>query len=273
MTAEPDKSPRVPPRMEELFEYFERGKAFTEDLMRENERLRLRNLRLEHDLMEMGAGRKLAEEASLREENEDLRRKLASLEREFGEMEKENRDFANRYVEVQGQNDSLLSLYVSSYQLHSTLDPAEVIQVIEEIILNLIGAEEYMVCMVDPKRGEPMVVAGESSDGVQLGRPAPLDPVLAATLGEGKSFFRGLGNESCHLACTPLRVKKDVVGAISIRKLMSQKKDGFTAVDHELLSLLADHAATALVSSNLYERVARKLRTVEGFIELLKPGA
>lgn len=273
MSADPAQNPRVPTRMDELFEYFERGKKFTEELMRENEMLRLRNLRLEHDLMEKGAGLQLEEQLSLKEENEKLRRKLGELENQFGAMEQENRDFAERYVEVQSQNDSLLSLYVASYQLHSTLDPAEVIHVIEEIILNLIGAEEYMVFMLDPKKGEPMVVAGEAEEGVTLGRLENLDPVLAATLREGKSFFRRVGDDGPHLACTPLRVKNDVVGAISIRKLMTQKHDGFTAVDHELLSLLADHAATALVSSNLYERVARKLRTVEGFIELLKPGA
>jgi hypothetical protein len=42
---------------------------------------------------------------------------------------------------VQSQNDSRLNLYVASYQLHSTLNPGEVVRVIHEIILNLIGAE------------------------------------------------------------------------------------------------------------------------------------
>jgi hypothetical protein len=40
--------------------------------------------------------------------------------------------------------------------------------------------------------------------------------------------------------------------------------------ENERLRLLSDHAATALMSSHLYRRTERKLRTVEGFLDLLK---
>ena len=52
-------------------------------------------------------------------------------------------------------------------------------------------------------------------------------------------------------------------------KLLDQKMDGLTAIDRELLGLLSDHAATALVSADLHSRTERKLRTVESFIDLL----
>ncbi len=65
-------------------------------------------------------------------------------------------------------------------------------------------------------------------------------------------------------------MKGAVVGAISISKLLDQKRDGLTAIDREILSLLSDHAATALVSADLHSRTERKLRTIEGFMDLLR---
>jgi|WetSurMetagenome_2_1015567.scaffolds.fasta_scaffold383616_1 hypothetical protein len=259
-------------RLEELLAYFERGKAFTQELLKENERLRMRALQLEKEKMDLTS--RLAPERlnELQEENRKLRTRLEALEAKFDEIEKENHDFAQRYVEIQSQNDNLLNLYVSSYQLHSTLDPREVVTVIEEIILNLIGAQEYFIAMMDAAKKHPTIVAGEGPEGSLRGKILKeVDPILAEVLRSGAGYFRPAdGPASPHLACTPLKVKNDVVGAIAIGKLMDQKSEGLTAIDHELLGLLADHAATALVSSQLYSRTERKLRTVENFLELLK---
>jgi GAF domain-containing protein len=71
------------------------------------------------------------------------------------------------------------------------------------------------------------------------------------------------------LACVPLKIKDEVVGAIAIFKLLVQK-DGFAPMDTEILNLLAGQAATAIVCSRIYADADRKLKTIEGFIELLR---
>jgi GAF domain-containing protein len=63
-------------------------------------------------------------------------------------------------------------------------------------------------------------------------------------------------------------VDDQLVGAIVIYKLL-QQKDGFTALDDELFTLLAGHAATAIFASRLYSQSERKLSTIKGFIDLL----
>jgi nitrate/nitrite-specific signal transduction histidine kinase len=258
-------------RIDDLLEYFEKGKAFTKELMKENERLRMSLLKVEKEKMDLAKEKNSSRIKYLEQENRSLRICLDGLEKKFNEVEKENQDFALRYVEVQGQNDNLLNLYVASYQLHSTLDPKEVIEVIVEIILNLIGAEEYIIVMMDKKNDNPVVVTGEGPQSLAANNTyIDIDPVLAKVLREGKEFFRTNEDNFGPLACTPLKVNNDIVGAISISKLMDQKRNGLTTIDHELLGLLSDHAATALVSSNIYSRTQRKLRTVEGFLELLK---
>ena len=41
-------------------------------------------------------------------------------------------------------------------------------------------------------------------------------------------------------------------------------------MDHELFTLLAGHAATAIFSSKLYSTSERKLITLQGFLDMLK---
>lgn len=126
---------------------------------------------------------------------------------------------------------------------------------------------------MDARKKFPTIVAGEGPKGPIRGQSLrKAGPILLGVLREGEAYFKAEGKkkDTTHLACTPLKVKDDVVGAISISKLLDQKQGGFTTIDYELLSLLADHAATALVSSNLYNRTERKLWTVESFLGLLK---
>ena len=66
----------------------------------------------------------------------------------------------------------------------------------------------------------------------------------------------------------PLRVLDMPVGAIAVHKLL-QQKSGFSALDHELFTLLAGHAATAIFASRLFAQSERKLTTIQGFIDHL----
>ncbi len=49
-----------------------------------------------------------------------------------------------------------------------------------------------------------------------------------------------------------------------------QQKDGFEVVDKELFSLLGDHAATAIYSSQLHTQSERKLNTLQNMLDILK---
>src|SRR5438552_8562589 len=131
-----------PAKSEELQEMFQKSKAFAQELMAENQRLRYRVVQLEKECMEQ-PGKLTAESGQLREENRRLAQQVAFLEKKFAEIEEENKDFANRFVEVETQNENLLNLYVASFQLHSTLDQAEVLQCVKEILINLVGTEEF----------------------------------------------------------------------------------------------------------------------------------
>src|SRR4030081_3356899 len=90
------------------------------------------------------------------------------------------------------QNNNLASLYVASYQLHSTLDFREVIQIVQEIVINLIGAEAFAILLLDEKTNELKTIASEGQDvmpgtdaiSVHLG-----DGVLGNVARTGESYY------------------------------------------------------------------------------------
>jgi len=246
-----------------------KGRAFTEELMSENERLRYRVVQLEAERMNP-SDLLLREVDRLRLENAQMAHKLEFLDSKFQEVEAENKDFAQRYVEVEEQNESLANLYVASHRLHSTLDSAEVIECIKEILLNMIGSEDFGLFVVDDETGELIrsgyegeTAAGDEKARLALGQG--LEGVVA--LGGEPIFGELTGEGPC--ACVPLKIKDRIVGVIAIYSLLSHKR-GLSVLDHKLLELLAGHAASALISSKLYSMADRKLRTIEGFMSLLR---
>lgn len=257
---------------QEFMQIFKRGAEFTEELLKENERLRYRSADLEArapagNAQDDSLLKELMEKVGrLEEEREELRRR-------FSEVEAENRDFASRYVEVETENNNLLNIYVASYQLHSTLDFQEVLQIITEIVLNFVGAEVFLVGILDERSGglRPLVVEGISRD--EMGSVSTDSGLIKRVLEEGEPcFVDNLEILSVEVnnpgICIPLKIKDNIIGIIAIYKFLPQKTQ-LQNVDHELFTLLAGHAATAIFSAKLYTESKRKLNTIQGLIDLV----
>ena len=259
-------------RGEEFLQVFKKGAEFTQDLLKENERLRYRVLELEKsqssgEAAPSGDVKRLAEKiASLEQEKQEI------LDR-IKQVEEENQDFAARYIEIEDENNNLANLYIASYQLHSTLDFKEVLQIITEIIINLIGAEEFAIMLLDEKSDELQAVATEGVERQEIPLVRLGKGVIGQVASSGESYFvadvDGYQRDFAHpMVCIPLKIKDHVIGVLAIYKLLMQKTE-FAPVDYELFTLLAGHAATAIFSSRLYSDSERKLSTIQGFIGLL----
>lgn len=262
-------------RAEEFMNVFKKGAEFTQEILKENERLRFRVLQLEESNRVLASG-----DAGSPPEYQELQRRITELEKEKGEIldrirqvEEENQDFANRYIEIEAENNNLANLYIASYQLHSTLDFREVLQIITEIIINLIGAEEFAILLMDEKTGQlgPVATEGISADVIphfSIG-----EGIVGEVAQSGDNYFADeIENYekdfNSPMVCISLKIKDDVIGVIVIYKLLTQKST-FADVDYELFTLLAGHAATAIFSSRIYSQTDRKLSTMQSFIELL----
>jgi nitrate/nitrite-specific signal transduction histidine kinase len=270
---------------EYLLRVFEQGKAFTEQLLRENAELRAAIKHLQQEVREGPKAHDLPAEfdARLKKKYDELAgtynslrdsyRKLAS---ELNAIKTENIDFAKKYVEIEEQNTSLANLYVASYQLHSTLDFGEVVRIVVEIVINLIGAEKLGVFLFDEETERLECVAHEGLTENERRSIIVGQGLQGKVAALGESYYlrdetkqRTAEKEDEPLACIPLKIRDRLIGVISIYRLLRQK-DGFTSIDFKLFDLLAGHAATALYSSRLYALSERKLKTARSFLDLLK---
>ncbi len=260
-------------KAEEFLALFRKGADFTKELLKENERLRRRLVTVED--RQQSAAQSDVEWAKLRSE---LLTRIQSLEEEKQDVlerlravEEENRQFAARYIEVEEENNNLANLYISSFQLHSTLNLAEVLKIVVEIVINLIGAERFAIYIADERTRalQPVACKGDSLSSFPIA--AIGEGPIGESLQTGETYCADLGaarEPAQPLVCIPLAIQKRPIGAIAIYSLL-QQKNGFTALDHELFTLLGGHAATAIFAAQLYGLSERKLNTIQGFIDLL----
>jgi len=192
---------------------------------------------------------------ALLDENERLGRLVAELDSALNttraEMESRNRDFAERYLEVEQQNTNLANLYVASYQLNGTLDRERVVAAIQEIVINLIGSEEVGIWELDEELSA-LSLAGSFGINAREWAGVPLGSGVVGTVaGTGERFVisetlvKPFGREEHLTACIPLKLDDKVVGVIGIFRLLQQKQ-ALEPVDFELFDLLGSHAASAL---------------------------
>lgn len=261
---------------------FDKGKQFTEELLRENERLRKvvksltdENRSLKQQADEEGVAQMKGKIALLEKEKETLFKEIEVHRKETASMEEENREFADRYVQVERQNSDLISMYVASYQLHSTLDYDEVLKTVKDITINMMGGEAFAIYLIDQKSRDLIRIADEGMEGVD---PPPLsfeDATVQEIFRSGTAQFveekAEYADGSSPVAYLPLTLGDDPFGVIVIYKLLIQK-EGFQALDYELVELLGKHAASALYSAKIHTISERKRNTLEGFLDLIRWG-
>ena len=264
---EEEKSMDKVQAVQQMFrDLLERSRSLREDLLHENDRLRHRVQELETDLA--------TAETFLSTEFRETSQERERLRRQTSELELENRDFAQRNVELEDRTSSLANLYAATFQLHSTLDPTTVIQCVVEIALNLIGAADFVLYLTDDSQGDFVLAAREGEAAPTTSRLPTLSKLVEqGAIEQKRAFFQDELPEGARsgepLCCVPLIFRDRLVGAMTVYGLLSHKQT-FSSLDRELFDLLGGQAALAIVSSQAYISVDRKLKTVQKFMELLK---
>jgi len=229
----------------------ERQQRYVKDLIRENETLRTMAATLESDFRRLQA-EVLDARSALEQREEGLRRRLS-------EIEAENRRYAERYAEIERQSGDLANLYVASYQLNSTVERAQVLTSIKEIVINLIGSENFGVFERESETGDLHLATSFGIDTDAFATLTPGETRRDELMTSGALFvadpnepFPGL------LASIPLNLDGELIGVIAIFGLLAHKP-ALESVDLELFDLLAAHASRALYCANLHAaRVAER---------------
>lgn len=246
-----------------VFRVLDGTTRYVQELLSENEELRslLEDVKTEKSQIE---NQLLAIQRQMDRSREEKR----SLEERLARMETENRQFSGRYIEVEQQNANLANLYVASYRLHSTLSRQEVLAVIEEIIINLIGSEEMIIFEIDADRAHLRLAASFGIDAeryrsIPIGKGVIGQVVLTGQpyLAEHQADQTAILEEPDLTACLPLRFGNTINGAIAIFRLLPQKQ-GLVSLDYELFDLLGTHAAASLYCTWLHARMSEGVEVI-----------
>jgi hypothetical protein len=258
----------------EFLEMYNKVSHFTQELLTRNQELQGQLKKLEDDrkqvLRELGS----EEEAKIQKRIDALKKEKDDLLGRFKEMSKENKDFLERYRQIEVENNNLANLYVASYQLHSTLDFMEVLEVITEIIINLIGAGKFAIMLHLEKQAMLKAVKAEGMTVDEVPLVKLGEGLIGAVASSGETYYRETAEEAPDksmehpMVCVPMKIKDRLVGVVVVYELLPQKPR-LEKVDYELFSLMAAHAATALFSARLYSESVRKRETIKGFLELI----
>lgn len=191
--------------------------------------------------------------------------------RPAAELERENRDFARRCVQLEEHSANLANLYAATYQLHATLDPDAVVNIIVEISVNLIGAAEFALYLLEEGKSDFALRVREGEAPPEITHlPEPVYPLEQAAVREKRTLF-AVEEQEGPICCVPLLHEEKLIGLLSIYALLSHKA-AFTPLDRELLELLSGQAAVALVSSQSFASIDRKLKTVQRVMDFIKKG-
>ena len=254
---------------QELRSLFAKTKELIVELMRDNEQLRVQNLLLEKQ--KIGAEQRL-EHSRLGKENEQLKAEVELIGKRLSAIEQKSQKYRRRYDDIEQYNLALSNVYIASTQLHSTLDFSEVVRTTGEILWNLVAAPVFAIFLCDERSGDLLLAGGEGIEGRfaddRLHEPSGM---LAEALAEGCSLFVDGETTGDPLACIPLKVdERGVVGLITVYEI-AEHKGGLSDMDKKLFDLLASQTATAMTSSRVYSETVKKLKSMESFINLIKP--
>lgn len=255
-------------------QFFRKGAQLTEELLRENHRLREQAAHLESENLRLRAY--VASEDAIRE----LVKKIERLEEEKRELLKRTAQadaavpaFESRYAEVENELANLANLYIAISQLHGARSVRGVVRNLRELLSQLIGAAAFAIYLYDEHRDELVAIASEGVPKAEIERVSATSGAIARAYTSGEPSFSGdtrdprRGTASSPAAVVPMLFDGKPVGAIAIFSTLSQKSE-FVGVDAELFKMLGAQAATAIAAAHLTAQSGRQMPSVQALADL-----
>jgi hypothetical protein len=210
----------------QLLALLKKSQAFAENMLQENEQLRLR-LAATQERMQAAES-----------ERNGLRDRIDAVQYESNAN-------LERFQEIDEELNTLANLHVATWQMHSSMRLSEVVNVMVEIGVNLIGANEIVVYLLDEERRRLLPVLERATEG-------------ATEIGLGEGLIGGAVEAGRVLVewgavppvILPLRYGTRPLGAVVIKSWLPQKTS-VTNLDAQLFTLLCEQGATALFAAYL----------------------
>jgi hypothetical protein len=254
-------------------QFFRKGAQFTEELLKENERLRDRMLEIEAENRKLRAH--LASDEAIR----DLLRKIEELESEKMDLvhrsaraEAVKDNFTAQYAEVENELAHFANLYVATSQLHTALSVRGVLRALKELLAQLLGAAAFAVYLLSDDGTELVALTSEGVESSDVARLPVTQGAIGRAFADGEVAFRVEGDLTeasidNPVVVIPLQIDGNIIGVIAIFGTLPQKTE-FVYIDRELFKLLGAQAAPALVNARLFTDAGRKVPGLQAFLDL-----
>lgn len=184
-----------------------------------------------------------------------LRAQFEELSQRVQIVEAENQELRDRCSLSEEEHFRFVNLYVASQRLSNTLDVEEIMEIVQEIVVNLVGSEQFGLFFLSEDDAEelPLELVAEVTQGEQqMARPSPAHPRIQEVLRTGKLWV----SEDPALspaAVVPLKIEEELLGVVVVYGLLPQKP-AFTETDVSLFELLTTHVARAFYAALMHER-------------------
>jgi hypothetical protein len=223
----------------------EATRALFEDLLDSNRRLGL-------TIAVLGKERDAASREDVNELNkrsERWRSEQESVLEMLSTIDRDYKRFEEQFHDVERQNANLATLYAASHALHTSFGREAVLTAVQEIVINLMGSEEFAIVSAD-ERLTPLALFGTKADRLlPLRRDAG---IIAKAHAERRTLAlpRAMPVDTTGVrVCIPLTLGDAVHGFVLIFGFLPQKDD-LSPLDYELFSLVGSQAAAALQASS-----------------------
>jgi chemotaxis protein CheD len=137
-----------------------------------------------------------------------------------------------------------------------------VLEVIQDIVVNLIGSRELAIYELDPETSALELTYCRGIESDVLGAVTLGEGILGRVAADGEPYIAGFGNtrhkrpqEALLSAAIPLKLDGKVAGVVAVFRLLPQKAGIFDSLDYELFDLLADQAGPSLFRGTELTRV------------------
>ncbi len=194
------------------------------------------------------------------------------------EQEREKKELSDIIDRADRKNRELSALYAASIRFASTLNPEEIIEVLEEKARDLVPLDAMLICLYDGDgdlqvRLSRNVVDEESflsyqreANPLYVAASAVL-PVTISRTGEDPRFdpfMKETGFAS--MICVPLFASNSVIGVLAC---LSRLEEAYDDDDARVLLTLASEAALALEKAGLYRTTLEDKSKIETIINSL----
>jgi GAF domain len=254
-------------------QFFRKGAQFTEELLKENERVRDRMVEIEAENRKLRAH--LASDEAIR----DLLRKIDDLENEKMDLasrsaraEAVQDNFSAQYAEVENELAHFANLYVATSQLHTARSVRGVLRALKELLAQLLGAAAFAVYLLSDDGNDLVAVTSEGVEAETVARLPVTHGAIGRAFADGEVAIRFEGEMTeasidKPVVIIPMHMDGRILGAIAIFGTLPQKTE-FVYIDRELFKLLGAQAAPALINARLFTDAGRKVPGLQAFLDL-----